>query len=551
MKQSIEQTPSLRLSALMILIAVTFQSCGRRLSSQYLEQSSVDNTGNVALFNNRQSLTGELTPAKYGPQVIQINRTVLGSDLRIQAHSNFAYAIFSLQFRGQEFINYTDHGRELQSASSFDDLGECFNPTEAGSRDDGGIESPGTSEALGYYAVGNTLATKTNMAFWLHAGQPYNDQPQCGNRKDLHRALNTADRGGHIFEKNVTIGFAGIENVIDYNVTYHVPESHQKATFEALTGYMPPEFDHFFTYDPNSKSLLQIMTASQPIPDGEQPLPLILATENSQSAMGVYSPELPQASVAGAGYGHFSFIGNTNKWNCVFREQNLPANSTYKYRCFVIVGTLAEVQAGMDRLHAVFHPTAPTAASAPAPASTPVTCSLSYSSWNDCQPNGTQSREIISRLPMGCTAGVSETIKSCVYSQQPTLQKTEFKVVHRFYLGSIDDHFFALNYQEGISNNYSYEGIGFNVVASGDSAATVNLYRCRQYINSRHFLSAFANCEGQISESVLGQAYPAPGPGLVPLYRLYNGNVHFATTSEAELKAVGYHVEGILGYVKP
>ena len=42
---------------------------------------------------------------------------------------------------GKEFIDSTDHGRQLQCAAAFDwDRGfnaESYNPTEAGSRDDG------------------------------------------------------------------------------------------------------------------------------------------------------------------------------------------------------------------------------------------------------------------------------------------------------------------------------------------------------------------------------------------------------------------------------
>ena len=331
-----------------ILIVVAFQNCSKAFLSSGQQTVRNENSSNATL---------ELTSSLGGPQVLTIGNSVFGSNLQIQAHDNFAYSIFSLTFRGKEFINSDDHGRELQSASSFDGYGECFNPTEAGSRDDGDVGGPSTSQVIGYYVSGNVLATKTDMAFWLHGNQAYPEKPYCGSHKDIHNAVNTTDRGNHIFEKNVKIGYEGLENVIDYNVAYHVPEAHQSATFEALTGYMPADFDHFFTYDPNSRSLIQILPAASPPPDGEQSLPLILSTSDRGSAMGVYSPELPQ-SIANEGYGHFSLPG-TNKWNCVFRENNLSANSTYNYRCFVIVGTVEEVRLGIDKLHAKFHPSIP------------------------------------------------------------------------------------------------------------------------------------------------------------------------------------------------
>ena len=65
--------------------------------------------------------------AKAGPSEIVITTT-----------NRLAGAIHSLTWNGKEFIDSTDHGRQLQSASNFDcgkDLvAETFNPTEAGSR---------------------------------------------------------------------------------------------------------------------------------------------------------------------------------------------------------------------------------------------------------------------------------------------------------------------------------------------------------------------------------------------------------------------------------
>ena len=46
-----------------------------------------------------------------------------GSPIVAKAAARFGGAIYSLTWRGREFINSTDHGRELQSASSFDGMG--------------------------------------------------------------------------------------------------------------------------------------------------------------------------------------------------------------------------------------------------------------------------------------------------------------------------------------------------------------------------------------------------------------------------------------------
>src|SRR5687768_2665491 len=89
--------------------------------------------------------------------------------IEIKTCARFAGAICSLTWRGKQFINTTDHGRELQSASSFDYYREAFNPTEAGSRWDGAGPTS-TSVLQGMWTTSNVLATQTRMAFWLRPG---------------------------------------------------------------------------------------------------------------------------------------------------------------------------------------------------------------------------------------------------------------------------------------------------------------------------------------------------------------------------------------------
>ena len=71
----------------------------------------------------------------------EIRAPVGESEIVITTTSRLAGAIHSLTWNGKEFIDSFDHGRQLQSASNFDAgtpiTGETFNPTEAGSRDDG------------------------------------------------------------------------------------------------------------------------------------------------------------------------------------------------------------------------------------------------------------------------------------------------------------------------------------------------------------------------------------------------------------------------------
>ena len=138
------------------------------------------------------------------------------SAIVITTTRRLAGAIDSLQWHGREFINSTDHGRQLQSAGFFDNTpeanAETFNPTEAGSRDDGaGTDS--TSPLLELVASGNHLRTRTQMAFWLAPGE----------RSGGQLARNTNTLSNYVLTKDVTIGFERWPQALDYRVTFSVP----------------------------------------------------------------------------------------------------------------------------------------------------------------------------------------------------------------------------------------------------------------------------------------------------------------------------------------
>jgi hypothetical protein len=279
---------------------------------------------------------------------LSISAKVNGATLTIRTSARMAGAIDSIAWRGKEFINAFDHGRELQSASSFDGYGECLNPTEAGSDKDG----PGptsSSRLVSGSAHGRTLQTTIEMAYWLVPGTPY--RTACGSHADFRQAKNETVRSKDLLIKRVTIGSQGVPNAISYDVTFVTAEDHQSATFEAITGYMPPEFSEFLAYDPATRAIVPLTDGP-----GEQTLPVILATPDHNFAMGIFSPGLPQKAYPKVGYGRFRFLNNpktpnwnTVKWNAVYREAPAPRGQ-YHYHCYAIVGTVDQVRGAMDRL---------------------------------------------------------------------------------------------------------------------------------------------------------------------------------------------------------
>jgi hypothetical protein len=263
------------------------------------------------------------------------------SEIVITTTGRLAGAIHSLTWDGQEFIDSLDHGRQLQSAANFDCVWpfvpEVFNPTEAGSRRDGAGDRS-SSKLLHLSVDGRELRTTTQMAFWLAPGE----------ESEGHPALNDRVLSDHLLPKRVRIGHRGDPHVIEYDVTFTVPEGerHTYAQFEAMTGYMPPEFSRFWRYDGATGRLA-------PLDDGpgEQASPVVLATPDGTHAMGVYSPE------PGPGYGRFRFRAErVVKWNCVFRVRDPEGirPGDYRYRTFVIVGTLEDVRHSLGNLREEF-----------------------------------------------------------------------------------------------------------------------------------------------------------------------------------------------------
>ena len=270
-----------------------------------------------------------------------------GSEIVITTTNRVAGAIHSVTWGGKEFIDSFDHGRQLQSASSFDAgsafTPETFNPTEAGSMADG-RGGTSSSRLLHMVTTPDSLQTTTQMAFWLRPGE-----------KSLgHPARNTTVLSDHLLTKRVRIGHrAGathLPHVIVYDASFSLPvtERHRFAQFEVVTGYMPSDFSVFWKFNPSTAAL-------EPLSDGpgEQAWPVVMATRDGGHAMGVYCP--PQEKDYGpASYGRWRFgAERVNKWNCVYRVRDEAKGvkpGDYAFRAFVIVGDLEVVTKSIEAL---------------------------------------------------------------------------------------------------------------------------------------------------------------------------------------------------------
>lgn len=274
---------------------------------------------------------------------LDISSRVFDSTLRLTASKGAGGAFVYLLFRNKQYLvndraGVISYGRSLQSAAAFDDLGECYNPTEAGGNYDLG-KRKSSSKLISATVESNSISTESNMAFFTAPGQmppgrsQKNGMPHCGERKDITSAQNTSILSGYHLKKKVAIGYMGLPNVIDYQVNFVIPRTHDKARFEAISMHLTPDFSEANILTYNEKKL--VPTNQLGIMEDQ---PLILATRDHKHAVGIYSPMLPRS---GRDYGHRAG-GEVHVLRTVFWEENIKPGE-YHYRCFLVIGDLGEV----------------------------------------------------------------------------------------------------------------------------------------------------------------------------------------------------------------
>lgn len=266
-------------------------------------------------MKRRTFIAAALPLPAFGQQGSITSKTDTGP-LVMSTYTATAGAFCSLTHRGVEYIDGKDHGRCLQSAASYDWLGEAFNPTEAGASifTDGGLPNPSSSQVMNYVADDATLATEVRMAFW---------NPVAGQRTS-----------NYIHRKWVQAGLPGRPRVVAYAVDFEIPPGavHSIAQLELLTGYMPPRFNKFLALNLATGGLSDLSDGP-----GEQPHPIIFSTADGQHAMGILS----LTPLVGGGYGRWRHP-DCVKWNAVTRVPS--PRGTVRSELRIAVGTVGQVQ---------------------------------------------------------------------------------------------------------------------------------------------------------------------------------------------------------------
>lgn len=398
----------------------------------------------------------------------------------------FAGAISSLTYRSVQYINIADHGRQMQSAIQLDGWGECYNPNEAGSVNDG-TKTTSTSKLLAISSANNVLITQTQPAFWMayqqQYGKPCNPNLPAPNNT-VSVSQNTTDLSNFTLQRTSSFYGPLIPNLIDVNVSWTVPENHSSSNTEASTAYLPSTFNVFLTYDRASRTLTKVTATATDSAAQHTSLPVIIAQTNGQHSMGAFSPVI--MTTPGRGYmAYLNFSTGstpTTKWSCVYGETNVTAGSVYSYSCPIAVGSVDEV---------------------------------------------------ITAIEAYPVAGQAVTTMIPVY---------------RFFKSN--KHFMSLSYTEGTSSGSIFETTGFHTFSTGGSGYQAlyrcyNLASLDHFISTQSNCEGFAN-EGILGYAASNQI---TGTVPLYRFSNPSTPDHLETVNYSEGSQNGLTYEGILGYV--
>ena len=303
-----------------------------------------------------------------GNATISAPAPVFGQPLTLSTSSQYAGAVSSIKWGDKEFINNWDHGRQLQLNSQFFNRFICYNPYEAGSLEDGN-KPTSTSKLLSLAASGHRLESTTQMAWYYSTFyQGTNPEDYCGDPAHwLPVTPYTKPLSDYRVHKTVTIGYAGIPNVIEYLVEQFVPEPVLKG-LNNVTAVVNYEFSSLRSWDVVSKDYRNIRALA-----GEDDRIKVASTPDGSHAIGWYAPELLQPYAAE--------VGAVNWWFVVpptmsYPDPNDPTRPDPDYACvhfgtvnrydsfngpgftydraYVVVGNLEHVKQGLTQLHNQF-----------------------------------------------------------------------------------------------------------------------------------------------------------------------------------------------------
>ncbi|WAS88750.1 MULTISPECIES: hypothetical protein [unclassified Corallococcus] len=275
--------------------------------------------------------------------------------VRMGTSASHGGAVTSLFYGGKEYINNKDHGRQMQVAYSLDGYDEALMPTEAGSNRNGS-KPISTTQVIGYGAEPGRMSSTVHPAYWLEPGE------EAGPYNSVTHAVNETLVSADTLTKDITVGVGGHDNVIQYDSHIHLAAPHDKAYVEAPTAYLNGEFEKHYRFDPATGETREYdRIHSEPpkppeerkgFPDEGGNVPLIVATNEGDRAMAIWSPdeERPDLQYRLHQFDLDDPTDDCTKLGVTFgMTGGVPED--IKTRSYVIVGTVEEVKARLAELY--------------------------------------------------------------------------------------------------------------------------------------------------------------------------------------------------------
>lgn len=292
---------------------------------------------------------------------VTISASAFGQPLTVSTSNQFAGAVSSLRWGNTEFINNWDHGRQLGFNCGFFNRGECYNPYETGSKEDANGPTS-SSRLLAMQASGNRLDSTTQMAWYLSTREPrpgFGDV--CGDPNQWLSVPSpyTGPLSDYRVHKTVTIGFAGIPNVIEFLSELYIPEQVRKGSNQIIA-VMPYVFSSIWSYDVVSKDYRKVRGLG-----GEDDSIKIAATSDGGYALGFYSPEVLQPYRNDSATANWWFVVPPNPaypdpdFACVHigslnRYESFSGPGFTNDRGYLVIGNLGQVKEALGNLHNQF-----------------------------------------------------------------------------------------------------------------------------------------------------------------------------------------------------
>ena len=310
---------------------------------------------------NRATSTRVVTVGTTVNGTSQISALFKGSPITLKSAERLSGGLQSLTWNGFEFLDYEpEYLRGIGANVALDTSGLCYNPNDGGSLHDY-FRSTSTSKLLLLEKQGSTLRTVKKMAFWTWPGDVLTDRG-C-------TALNTTRLSEYQLERKIKIGVHGVENAIEIINTFTTPESKGRGAITAMGVHGNGSLSTFYSYDPSANELEQVVFPDLTNRVGIR-IPPIMANSSGSLALGLYSPIISAATATGpnrAQYllGDYAEAGSpTMKLNCSFIREPFP-QGVYEFPCYIVVGSLTDVQQGIKELYTHFNDGSPADTIAP------------------------------------------------------------------------------------------------------------------------------------------------------------------------------------------